>query len=124
MITGRTFCPAIYIFCKLCYHNRSQQKGRFTYEFFGRKNYQGWHRAARQFGVFMVFAKKAESINLDSDVYAAEVESLTHGNRNQVIVSRKGLTKGESVLIIDDLLVIVESMDAATGSITFRPQSA
>ncbi len=72
----------------------------------------------------MVFAKKAESINLDSDVYAAEVESLTHGNRNQVIVSRKGLTKGESVLIIDDLLVIVESMDAATGSITFRPQSA
>ena len=43
---------------------------------------------ARQLGVPLVFAKKSKSINLDGDVYVAEVESFTHKNKNQVIVSR------------------------------------
>ena len=59
---------------------------------------------AREFGVPMVFAKKAKSINLDGDMYVAEVESFTHKNRNQVIVSKKYLQADESVLIIDDFL--------------------
>ena len=59
---------------------------------------------AREFGVPMVFAKKAKSINLDGDMYVAEVESFTHRNKNQVIVSKKYLLAGESVLIIDDFL--------------------
>ena len=59
---------------------------------------------AREYGVPMVFAKKAKSINLDGDMYVAEVESFTHKNRNQVIVSKKYLKEGESVLIIDDFL--------------------
>jgi len=59
---------------------------------------------ARCFGVPMVFAKKAKSINIDGDVYAASVESFTHKNVNQVIVSKKFLSPGDRVLIIDDFL--------------------
>ena len=36
------------------------------------------YAVARCFGVPMVFAKKAKSINIDGDVYTAEVESFTH----------------------------------------------
>ena len=59
---------------------------------------------AREFGVPMVFAKKSKSINIDGDVYMAEVESFTHKNKNQIIVSKKFLHEGEHVLIIDDFL--------------------
>lgn len=59
---------------------------------------------AKEFGVPMVFAKKSKSINMDGDVYVAEVESFTHKNKNQVVVSKKFLKEGESVLIIDDFL--------------------
>ena len=126
--------------------------------------------AARHFGVPVVFAKKSKSINIDGDMYVAEVESFTHKNRNQVIVSKKFMHEGEHVLIIDDFLAngcalqglisivgqsggkvsgigiavekgwqaggrairnlgyhleslaIVESMNAETGEIVFRPQ--
>ena len=124
--------------------------------------------AARHFDVPVVFAKKSKSINIDGDMYVAEVESFTHKCKNQVIVSRKFLGPEDHVLIIDDFLAngcalqglisivteaggtvegigiaiekgfqnggriirnlgyhleslaIVDSMDASTGSITFR----
>ena len=124
--------------------------------------------AARHFDVPDVFAKKSKSINIDGDMYVAEVESFTHKCKNQVIVSRKFLGPEDHVLIIDDFLAngcalqglisivteaggtvegigiaiekgfqnggriirnlgyhleslaIVDSMDASTGSITFR----
>ncbi len=60
--------------------------------------------AAKYFGVPMVFAKKAKSVNIDGDVYVAEVESFTHKNKNQVIVSKKFLSENDKVLIIDDFL--------------------
>ena len=59
---------------------------------------------ARAFGVPMVFAKKAKSVNLDGDMYVAEVESFTHKKTNQVIVSKKFLSENDHVLIIDDFL--------------------
>ena len=59
---------------------------------------------ARQLGVPVVFAKKSKSINLDGDMYVAEVESFTHKNKNQVVVSKKFLHEGEHILIIDDFL--------------------
>ena len=59
---------------------------------------------AREFGVPMVFAKKTKSINIDGDVYVAEVESFTHKNKNNVIVSKKFLNQDDHVLIIDDFL--------------------
>ncbi len=59
---------------------------------------------ARHFGVPVVFAKKSQSINIDGDVYLAEVESFTHKRTNQVIVSKKFINEGDKVLIIDDFL--------------------
>ena len=59
---------------------------------------------AKEFGVPLVFAKKSKSINIDGDVYVAEVESFTHRNKNNVIVSKQFLHAGEHVLIIDDFL--------------------
>ena len=59
---------------------------------------------AYEFGVPLVFAKKSKSVNIDGDMYVAEVESFTHGNKNQVIVSKKFLGEGEHILIIDDFL--------------------
>lgn len=124
--------------------------------------------AARHFGsVPVVFAKKAQSINLDGAQYCTRIHSFTKGVDFDVIVSKQFLTRGEHVLIVDDFLAngcaleglieiceqagvvvegvgiaiekgfqpggarirargidlrslaIVESMDAATGTITF-----
>ncbi len=60
--------------------------------------------AAEQFGVPVVFAKKHQSVNIDGDMYVAEVESFTHKCKNQVIVSKKFLGAEDRVLIIDDFL--------------------
>lgn len=125
---------------------------------------------AMHFNVPVVFAKKSKSINIDGDMYIAEVESFTHKCKNQVIVSKKFLNEDDHVLIIDDFLAngcalqglisiinqaggtvegigiaiekgfqnggniirnlgyqleslaIVDSMDAATGTVKFREQ--
>lgn len=126
--------------------------------------------AAQHFNVPVVFAKKSQSINLEGEMYVAEVESFTHKCRNNVIVAQKFLSPEDHVLLIDDFLAngcalqgliqivqaagatvegigiavekgfqsggtmirnlgfqleslaIVESMDAATGKISFRQQ--
>lgn len=62
------------------------------------------YAVARCFGVPMVFAKKAKSINIDGDVYTAEVESFTHKNKNQIIVSKRFLSAEDKLLIVDDFL--------------------
>ena len=62
------------------------------------------YAVARCFNVPMVFAKKAKSINIDGDMYTAEVESFTHKNKNTVIVSKKYLSPDDHVLIVDDFL--------------------
>lgn len=125
---------------------------------------------AMHFNVPVIFAKKSKSINIDGDMYIAEVESFTHKCKNQVIVSKKFLSENDHVLIIDDFLAngcalqglisiisqaggtvegigiaiekgfqnggniirnlgyqleslaIVDSMDAATGTVKFREQ--
>ncbi len=59
---------------------------------------------AQHFNVPVVFAKKSKSINLEGEMYVAEVESFTHKCKNQVIVSKKYLDENSHVLIIDDFL--------------------
>lgn len=59
---------------------------------------------ARYFNVPVVFAKKSKSINIEGEMYVAEVESFTHKCKNQVIVSKKFLNPEDHVLIIDDFL--------------------
>lgn len=60
--------------------------------------------AAEYFDAPVVFAKKSKSINIEGDMYIAEVESFTHKCKNQVIVSKKFLGPEDHVLIIDDFL--------------------
>ncbi len=77
---------------------------------------------AREFGVPMVFAKKTESVNLDGEIYVAEVDSFTHKKSNRIIVAKKFLNADDRVLIVDDFLAngcalqglisIVDSADA------------
>ena len=62
------------------------------------------YAVARCFGVPMIFAKKAKSINIDGEMYTAEVESFTHKNRNQILVSKKFLSSEDRLLIVDDFL--------------------
>jgi xanthine phosphoribosyltransferase len=62
------------------------------------------YSVARCFGVPKVFAKKAKSINIDGDMYTAEVESFTHKNKNKVIVSKRFLSADDHLLIVDDFL--------------------
>ena len=59
---------------------------------------------AQHFGVPVVFAKKTKSINIEGEMYTAEVESFTHNCKNQVIVAKKFLSEEDHVLIIDDFL--------------------
>lgn len=60
--------------------------------------------AARHFGVPVVFAKKAQSINLDGEMYSTRIQSFTHGKVFDVIVAKKFLHADDHVLIIDDFL--------------------
>ena len=61
--------------------------------------------AAQHFGnVPVVFAKKAQSINLDGDVYSTKIQSFTHQRIYDVIVSKKFLNADDHVLLIDDFL--------------------
>lgn len=52
----------------------------------------------------VVFAKKSKSLNLDGDLYHAQVESFTHKTTNNVVVSKKFLSPEDHVLVIDDFL--------------------
>ena len=62
------------------------------------------YATAKYFNLPFVFAKKSKSINIDSDVYLAEVESFTHKCVNRVVVSKKFISAEDKVLIVDDFL--------------------
>jgi len=59
---------------------------------------------AQYFQVPVVFAKKAQSINIDGEVYQTKIRSFTHKRVYDVIVSKKYLGPEDHVLIIDDFL--------------------
>ncbi|SHO45197.1 xanthine phosphoribosyltransferase [Anaerocolumna xylanovorans] len=59
---------------------------------------------AQYFKVPVVFAKKAQSINIDGAVYSAKIESFTHKKTYDVIVSKKFISPEDRILIIDDFL--------------------
>ena len=79
---------------------------------------------ARFFNVPVVFAKKSKSINIEGDMYVADVISFTHKNKNQVIVSKKFLSGEDHLLIIDDFLAngcalqgLIQIVQQAGGSV-------
>ncbi len=59
---------------------------------------------ARHFNVPVVFAKKAKSINIEGEMYIADVVSFTHENKNQVIVAKRFITPEDHLLLIDDFM--------------------
>ncbi len=59
---------------------------------------------AQYFNVPVVFAKKAQSINIDGAVYSTKIESFTHKKTYDVIVSKKFLNPEDRILIVDDFL--------------------
>ena len=74
--------------------------------------------------VAVVFAKKTKSINLEGDMYTAEVESFTHKNKNQVIVAKKFINEDDHVLLIDDFLAngcalqgLIQIVQSAGGTV-------
>lgn len=60
--------------------------------------------AARHFDVPVVFAKKAQSINLDGEMLSTRIQSFTHGKVFDVIVAKRFISADDHVLIIDDFL--------------------
>lgn len=67
--------------------------------------------AARHFGSCpVVFAKKSKTSNIGDDFYTAKAYSFTHGNVNDIIVSKKYIGKEDRVLIIDDFLANGEAL--------------
>ncbi len=59
---------------------------------------------AQYFGCPVVFAKKAQSINIDGEVYSTQIKSYTHNRLYNVIVKKAFLTPQDNILIIDDFL--------------------
>ena len=59
---------------------------------------------AQYFDVPMIFAKKAQSINLDGEMLTTRVESFTHKRIYDVILAKKFLSPDDRVLLIDDFL--------------------
>jgi len=79
---------------------------------------------AREFGVPLVFAKKSKSINLDGEMYVAEIESFTHKKTNLVVVAKKYISPDDHVLIVDDFLAngcalqgLISIVDAADATV-------
>ncbi len=67
--------------------------------------------AAAHMHVPVVFAKKNKTTNILADVYSSCVESYTHKEVYQVIVSKEHLSEGENILIIDDFLAIGNALN-------------
>ena len=79
---------------------------------------------AQSFHCPVVFAKKAQSINLDGDQYTTTVYSFTKRKEFPVIVSKKYLDADDHVLLIDDFLAngkalhgLIELCHAAGASV-------
>ena len=59
---------------------------------------------ARALGVPLLFAKKHKTSNVNEGVYSSKVYSFTHEEFYNVVVSKKYISAGDSVLIVDDFL--------------------
>ena len=59
---------------------------------------------ARELKVPLVIARKTRSMNLDGESYVAEFLSFNHKNIKTVVVSKKYLSRDDTVLIIDDIM--------------------
>lgn len=74
--------------------------------------------AAQHFHVPVVFAKKAQSLNIDGEVYSSKIESFTHKRVYDVIVSKKFIRPEDHILIIDDFLANGCALEGLLGIVS------
>lgn len=55
-------------------------------------------------GLPVVYAKKNKSSNISGDCYSTPVKSFTHGDTNNVVVTKEYLSADDRILIVDDFL--------------------
>ncbi|MCK8059954.1 MULTISPECIES: xanthine phosphoribosyltransferase [unclassified Fusibacter] len=60
--------------------------------------------AAQYFNVPVVFAKKAQSLNLDGDMLTTKVHSYTKNKTYDIMVAKRFIDKSDVMLIMDDFL--------------------
>ena len=65
---------------------------------------------AREFGVPMVFAKKAKSDNIEGGLYASDIFSYTYKKKVTLLVSKDWISAEDKVLIVDDFMANGEAM--------------
>ena len=65
---------------------------------------------AEEFGVPLIFAKKAKSDNIEGGLYKSEIYSYTYKKQVTLIVSSQWLKATDKVLIIDDFLANGEAL--------------
>lgn len=65
---------------------------------------------AKEFGVPMVFAKKAKSDNIEGGLYASDIFSYTYKKKVTLLVSKDWITSSDRVLIVDDFMANGEAM--------------
>ena len=68
---------------------------------------------AEEFGVPLIFAKKAKSDNIEGGLYRSEIFSYTYNKKATLLVSKQWLTSDDKVLIIDDFLANGEALRGA-----------
>ena len=66
--------------------------------------------AAQEFGVPMVFAKKAKSDNIEGGLYASDIFSYTYKKKVTLLVSKDWISSSDKVLIVDDFMANGEAM--------------
>lgn len=65
---------------------------------------------AEEFGVPMVFAKKAKSDNIEGGLYQSDIFSYTYKKKVTLLVSREWLASRDKVLVVDDFLANGEAL--------------
>ena len=65
---------------------------------------------AQEFGVPMVFAKKAKSDNIEGGLYQSDIFSYTYKKKVTLLVSKDWITADDKVLIVDDFMANGEAM--------------
>lgn len=65
---------------------------------------------AEEFGVPMIFAKKAKSDNIEGGLYHSDIFSYTYKKKVTLLMSQQWLAENDKVLIIDDFLANGEAL--------------
>ena len=66
---------------------------------------------AEEFGVPLIYVKKAKSENIPGDVYSRDIMSYTYGKPVTLTLSKEWITKDDKVLVIDDFMATGQALN-------------